>query len=306
MKHSQRPAPLSATALLSFHDAVENFLGLAADHLQVKVNSKINFMEYWGRIKDETDLDLPGKTSMNRLNDARVGLKHHGNFPSPQTIEQSRDAVRNFFTGATRMVFSADFDTIDMVDLVTQAKIAQLLREAQTHADIGDYIQAMAGLYLALEALLDHYAHGPGTHSWYSSRFSFGPALRNSMFDSLHYGRDGIEQRLTDLSSVAREIQEAMRVVALGIDFPSYVRFQVLAPTVHGYMNGSYRYSVTKSVESLTADDYSWARNFVIEAALNAATADEVLELGSAQIEANWNPEQPPEERAWTGPAKSD
>ncbi|MGI5161985.1 hypothetical protein [Microbispora sp. CA-102843] len=203
------------------------------------------------------------------------------------------------------MVFNVDFDTIDMVDLVTQPKTAQLLREAQTHADTGDYVQAMAGLYLALDALLHHYAYSPEWHQWYHSPFSFGPRLMASMLDRPHFGPDGIEQRLADLSQIARETQEAMQVIALGIDFPSYMRFQVLAPQAHGYMDRSHRYSVTNSVASLSADDYSWARNFVIEAALNAASADEVVKLGNAQVEANWNPEQPPEEREWTGPAGS-
>jgi hypothetical protein len=60
---------------------------------------------------------------------------------------------------------------------VTQSETAQLLREAQTHADTGDYIAAMAGLSLAFEALLDHYSGSRSFDGWWQSPFSFGPEL---------------------------------------------------------------------------------------------------------------------------------
>ncbi|WAZ20182.1 hypothetical protein STRCI_001281 [Streptomyces cinnabarinus] len=68
--------PLSSTAVLKFHDAVELFLGLAASHLGTNVNPKIDFLEYWGQIKSQSQVALPGKADMDKLNHARIGFKH--------------------------------------------------------------------------------------------------------------------------------------------------------------------------------------------------------------------------------------
>lgn len=303
VEESRRPHPLSATAVLKFHDAVELFLGLAASHLGVNVNPKIDFLEYWGQIKTQTQVVVPGKADMDKLNHARVGFKHKGSLPSVSTIDRSREDTLKFFTSATPVVFGVDFDKVDMVDLVTQADVAQVLRDAQTHADQGDHIMAMAGLSIAFQALLDHYS-GPGTSfGWEQSPFSFGPRLTSK--DKQHNRRDDPDRRLERLTAITDETQKAMQVMSLGIDFASFARFQTLVPRVHGYMDGSQRFTEVPSDQSLTAEDYAWAQHFVIESALQAARADEVLQLLDEQMKTNWNPKAPYPERTWTGPAQT-
>jgi hypothetical protein len=304
VRYSRRPAPLSATALLSFHDAVENFLGIAIDHLQVKVNPKIDFMEYWGRVKSETGLDLPGKTPMNRLNNARVGLKHHGNFPAAETIEQSREAVLAFFSAATPMVFGVNFETIDMSDLVTQPKVAELLHAAQGRAESGDYVDAMAGLSLAFEALMAHYSGGYSQYGMQQSPFAFGPRMDGR--DKPHPPKNDVERSLAKVVDVLGKVQGATRMASLGIDYTRYARFTAIAPKVYGYANGTWRYTQTSWHEELTAEDYSSSRSFVIESALQAARADGVHELLEAHREAYMKYSrrgvEPFPERTWNGP----
>ncbi|MFE7181013.1 hypothetical protein [Streptomyces erythrochromogenes] len=104
--------------------------------------------------------------------------------------------------------------------------------------------------------------------------------------------------------------QQALQVVGLGIDFPSYIRFTWLTPIVNGHMDGSCRYYPTTQEESVTVQDYGWALNFVIESALQASRSDEVLELVNARATSNWNSQfdrspRTPGERRWEGPAES-
>ncbi|NXY94457.1 hypothetical protein HYE82_08635 [Streptomyces sp. BR123] len=302
--YSLRPAPLSSTAVLSFHDAVENFLGLAAQFLGVEVSPKVQFIEYWGQLKPTV---LPGKGAMNTLNSVRVALKHHGVFPSAQTVEQSRASVLNFFTAATPMVFGIEFDAISMTGLVTQEETAQLLRDAQTHADEGDWVHAMAGLRLALEALLERYAR-PRELRHVDSPFAFGPRINSRRLHELERGTMA-EQEMGKAVEVAVATQRAIQVVSLGIDFPSYIRFTWLTPRVDAYGDGSRRYYPTAQEEAVTGQDYSWALNFVIESALQASRADEVLELVSTRATHNWNSQfdRTSQERfvmrSWEGPA---
>ncbi|MEU2607740.1 hypothetical protein [Streptomyces albus] len=306
VEESRRPHPLSATAVLKFHDAVELFLGLAASHLGAGVNPKIDFLEYWGQIKSQTQVVIPGKTGMDKLNHARVGFKHKGLIPAVQTIERCRDEVLKFFTTATPVVFSLDFDDVDMADLVTQPKVTRLLREAQTHADLGDHAHAMAGLSLAFQQLLDHYSdrssYGPN-----GTPFAFGPPLtrRDLRRDPQRRPLSDPELRLDRVTAIAGLTQQAMQVMSLSIDFPGFARFLALVPRVDGYMDGSFRYTVTKTLQSLTTEDYSWARDFVIQSALQASRADDVLALWRDQWTANWNPKAPNQERTWTGPAQT-
>lgn len=299
-EYARRPHPLSCTAVLTLHDAVENFLGLAADHHGTNPDPKIQFMQYWSELKTKAQIDLPGKGAMTGLNAARVALKHHGTFASDQTIQGAVRDVLRFFTTATPIVFDVDFDSIDMVDLLTQPGVKRLLHEAQTHADIGDYPQAMAGLALAFDELLDHYS-GRFTRPR-QGVFTFGPNLE--IFDEPRV--DGSTsrglKRLKKLSQIAGATQQALRTIGLGIDYAGLARFKIVTPRVNSYADGSKRYVVGAWCESRNGDDYAWARHFVIESALRAARADEIQDLLKAQYEADWNPAQPFPERSWTGP----
>lgn len=303
VEQSRQPSVLAARALTSFHDAVENFLGLVAEQLGVDLRARTEFLHYWEAIKPE--MELPSKASMKRLNDARVALKHHGTFPSIQGIEQAREAVADFLTTVTPKVFNVYFDAIDMVDLVTQPETARILREAQSHAEIGDYVNAMAGLDLAFKALLDHYSRARPFEEGMSP-FSFGPNLRSGDKPRVQGGpASHTNDRLRKLSDIATAVQEAMRAMSLGIDYPRLARFKILAPRVHLYGDGRMRYIVTERMESLSADEYSWARDFVVESALSAAGADGIQDLWEAQRDASWKRSTTYSERVWTGSAGS-
>ncbi|MET7479551.1 hypothetical protein ABZT17_35030 [Streptomyces sp. NPDC005648] len=301
IEQSRQPAPLRSRAITSFHDAVENFLGLAVQHLSLEPTRNIEFIAYWALIKPH--VDLPKKERMRQLNDARVALKHHGTFPSAHQIEQAQEALAEFFTTATPKVFNVDFDSIDMVDLLTQPEVSQLLREAQTHADLGDYSMAMAGVSLALDALFRHYS---ARNTFSKGRpFAFGPTLQSfdaPKLDGRDAPRDG---RLAKLSEIAEHTQEALRAISLGIDYPSLTRFRIIAPTVHHYGNGEHRYVEATSHTQLTADDYDWARHFVIESALRASRADDIADLREKQLQMNRQADVAFLQRTWTGPVQA-
>ncbi|MET8818472.1 hypothetical protein [Streptomyces rochei] len=294
VEQSQQPAPLRARAITSFHDAVENFIGLTAEHLGVDLKPRTEFLQYWEFIKPE--YELPKKTEMKRLNDVRIALKHNGTFPSSHQIEQAREALVDFFTTVTVDVFNVDFDSIDMADLITQPKVAQYLKDAQTHADVGDYSMAAAGLSIALDTLLRHYARDDGGGR---NPFAFGPTLYWHDEPKVR-GREAWDRpRLVKLSSIAESTQQALRAMALGIDYPKLVRFQTLVPTVHPYADGSWRYVEDEAIRQLSPDDYDWARHFVIDSALRASAADAVDDLRKTRNELGRD--RPHPERSWTG-----
>ncbi|MFD7881104.1 hypothetical protein ACFV3N_01560 [Streptomyces bauhiniae] len=299
IEQSGQPAPLRSRAITSFHDAVENYLGVLTQHLGIDVAKAPEFIAYWALVKEK--FDLPKKDAMKRLNDARVALKHNGTFPSEHQIEQAHRAAEDFFTTVTPKVFGVDFDSIDMVDLLTQPETARLLREAQTHADVGDYSMAMAGLVLAFDALLDYYSASERP-TMGASPFKFGTKVYpgdRPRIDGVNSQTSGRLKKFTDFANAA---QDALRVISLGIDYPSVARFRVITPPVYGYGDGSVRFVDLHSVQELTADDYDWARHFVIESGLRASRADEIRQLQERSFQRNWNPQEPFGERTWPGP----
>ncbi|MFF6985617.1 hypothetical protein [Streptomyces sp. NPDC010273] len=300
IEQSRQPSPLRARAVTSFHDAVENFIGLTAEQLGVELKPRMEFLQYWEVLKPQ--LELPGKTPMKRLNDARISLKHNGTFPSDHQIEQAREALVDFFSTVTPKVFGVDFDSVDMVDLVTQPEVAHYLRDAQTHADIGDYSMAAAGLSLALEALLSFYRGSPYRDD---EPFAFGPILQ--AFDRPTIGfRDGEPRngRIDKLGQISEALQNALRTMSLGIDQPSLRRFQILVPRIFRANNGP-RYVEGEALRQLTVEEYDWARHFVIESALRAERSNDLIDLRKAKAAVNWEDPDNTPTRFWTGPAGS-
>lgn len=302
VSQAEQPEPLSATAVLSFQDAVELFLRVAAEHLKVNLPTDVKFADYWARLEPAlaAQTQLPSKNAMDRLNKLRVAFKHHGTIPSRTAIEQARGDVTTFFADATPLVFGVDLARIDLIDMVARKETTQLLRDAQTHADVGDYVAAMAGLVIAFDDLLDHYSRRRYSDS--GDPFSFGPTLREfrapipAPFKEIKH--------LEDTNKVAVAMQRALRMIALGIDYRRYAQFEILTPRVNSYADGSIRYTVAAH-KNATEQDYEVCRHFVIESALQAAKADAALNARMQYLQTKRSqPSASPTliQRKWSGP----
>jgi hypothetical protein len=270
---SKLPEPLSAASVLSFHDAVELFLVAAADQAGVNCKTDTKFLEYWERIKS-SGKDLPSKNAMDRLNRTRVGLKHYGRMPSRIEIEQLRADVTTFLGDATTLVFDVDLSRVDMADLVESARVSERLRHADAYAQSGEYFKAMAGLSLALKEILSTY--GTQRIPTGPNPFAFGPNLPTM---TLHQQDDN--ELLYNLTYATRELQTALRIQAMGIDYREYAAFRLIVPDPVRDMNGEIRYLTTEAQEAVTSDDYAACRNFVIKAYLEAARVEDFLETAS-------------------------
>lgn len=294
VEQSHRPEPLAATALLSFHDAVESFLLLAAEHLSVNISNKITFDGYWGEIgaKLPAGVSLPARGAMRRLNNLRVNLKHHGSFPSGADLQQTRADVATFLLDASLLIFDVDFTSLDMIDLVTQSATAQKLRHADAAARSDDHIEALALLWEAFDELLRDYAarkrghsRGPydfGAKLWHGAPTTVRNALRlgNRDSDTAALVSSVIEtgKNVDALTQTIRAMQEGMRVLAVGLDYRRYARFSMLVPKVDLMMDGSRHVSPFPGLQ-VGEQEYAFCRNFVIESALHLASMDFDLDL---------------------------
>ncbi|MFJ6385890.1 hypothetical protein ACIQI7_38540 [Kitasatospora sp. NPDC092039] len=323
---------MAATSVLSFHDAVELFLILCAEHLDVGGKTQMNFVDFWGKLGDKmpNGTELPGKKAMERMNKIRVNLKHNGVIPSAESIDQVRADVYTFFTDATPLVFGGEFSSIDMADLLTDTATIDLLRAAQEYADRGDFPAAMAGLKLAFIAMLDRYAKSnfpgaPGPFSFGNDVGRFSDSvfpLGSPRFLSHDATSRAIREATTDLrerlnktagqvgglTEVTRRLQLALRVTSLGIDYARYTQFEILTPQVDFYYAGGPSFTVDPVQKSHGLDQFRWARLFVIESSLQAAKAEAALQQ-LAKYDGIFNVAMNSEHRRWTLPedvSKSD
>lgn len=289
LEQAARPQPLASTALLSFHDAVEMFLLLAAEHLDVNLSNGVNFDGYFGEIRRDAGIELPARPAMRRMNRSRVNFKHHGSIPSATDLEQCRADVATFFTDATQMVFGVDFTSVEMIDLVTQQLALAKLREAEACAAQGEYVEALALLSEAFDGLLDDYSDRKRSASG-SSPYRWWPPENSFAFPSIGriYGRGHDDQMVARTSDLAKqteqidlalkEMQRAMRVLAMGIDYRRYARFYLLVPYIACFMDGRRE---VRAIPGLQAgdDEYQFCKQFVIESALQLAELDFDLDV---------------------------
>jgi hypothetical protein len=243
------------------------------------------FDGYWSQVAAQASVQLPSRNAMRRMNNSRVNFKHHGSIPSATDLDQFRGDVTTFFTDATRAVFDADFTSIDMTDLVTQQQALDKIRNAETHAGRSDYTEALALLSEALDDLLDDYTNRKRAF-WGKSIFCFGPEDGFSEFDLRDFTK--IDRKLGEqimaLTDAAYEMQHALRVLAVGLDYRRYARFDMLVPHIVRYRDGKRS---VQPIPGLQAGDeeYQFCKLFVIEAAIHLAEMDFDLDLEALQRE---------------------
>lgn len=280
VEQAGRPQPLASTALLSFHDAAEMLLLLAAEQLRVNLTKGVNFDGYFGEIEKGSGIQLPLRPAMRRMNNSRVNFKHHGSIPSPTDLEQFRADVTTFLTDATQMVFAADFMSMDMIDLVTHKSTVERLRAAETHSRKGDYSAALALISEAFDALLDDYADrkrdrtGNSAYSWWPPvGADAAPPLKMRDHDP------ELLRRTRRIMNALNGMDKSMRVLAVGLDYRRYALFQLLVPPVINVAGSSKQHGRLAPGLQAGEDEYQFCRQFVIETALHLADLDFSLDL---------------------------
>jgi hypothetical protein len=293
IEQTQLPEPLSYASLLAFHDSVELFLVLAADHLGAPLNRRDpNFLDYWQVLrrteKFADGVDLSGQPAMDRLNRYRNALKHVGAFPGREAVEDARSSVTSFFENNTPIVFAVEFAAIDMAYVVQEPTRGRIKASAAAEA-AGDRKEAMAQLAEAFDELFHPYAGSP---FGMAGSYGFGPtvtaggfsiglsAAMNTIANQLRSNHAGglrpigekADHEIDRLKEAVAAMQGGMRVMAIGIDYARYNRFEQLTPQVYG--TGEHRRVGADADYAPTRDEYEDCVQFVITVALRLADLD--------------------------------
>jgi len=128
-KQTNLAEPLSGFSILSFHDAIELFLNLVCVDKDITIPK--NFMEYWTEIDKHISPDkLSHKTTMQKLNRARVSFKHHGIVPSKTDIESFKVMTLSFLNENYAKFFNIEFNDVSLIELIQNDKSRKHLKDA--------------------------------------------------------------------------------------------------------------------------------------------------------------------------------
>ena len=277
IEQSSRPEPLCAIALFSLHDAVELFLQISSEALNVGTD-RINFMDYWDILSKKlpNGQDFPQRESMRRLNKARVALKHHGNFPPKFDIEAYLVSSKNFFEEATLLVFNIPFSEISLANYVQPSSARSKVLEAETFIKENKLESAIGNLAIAFREILDDYEDNK-SEGYRKSPFFFGNYLSSSSFMGLRshnspLGRD-FPRFIDEVKYSIEEMQKAIKILALGIDYKRYTKFNTLTPFVYHTGDGKYQLQRDDSYKE-TKGDAEFCFDFIIEVSITLQEFD--------------------------------
>jgi hypothetical protein len=258
LRQAEQAHPLNGFSVLGFHDAVEWFLYLAAEHLRIEriETRRGEFDGYYEAVSNNMpDGDSLGyKRPLTELNKARVNIKHYGNLPDQSTIERHRATALAFLDDATLRLFGVSFGSISVSHLIQDEKVRQHVEHAEEAWRTGDARAAMRELRLGFD------------HSIRDLLIRFLPSGR---IMGLPYEK---KRELSPVVSRLDALDHAVALLSLGIDLRRYYFFRAHTPAVHLLLGGG---TVVDHIGDVNVDQntFSSCHQFVIDTALQVAEA---------------------------------
>jgi hypothetical protein len=270
-EQAQSPQPVASQSILTYHDSVELFLYLSAEHIDI--NPPHAIMQYWNEIKQHSDIELTQKAGIDRLNQARKSLKHYGNRPTKADIESFKDTVADFFKENTPIVFGIEYGDVSLTEIIEDDDVREKVGRVEKFQESGDFGKALENLALAFSDLINNFEKSI-EDEYDRSAFRFGRRMRSesSYTRDLDYREHrGLSRFVDDAVRSIDELKNAMRMLAIGVDFNKYIRFSSVTPNV---VYGTDHKQVLPSPEEIDVNDVSeqeiqFCIDFIIETAIH-------------------------------------
>ncbi len=237
-------------------------------------------MEYFKLIANHQPggVKLLHQREMDGLNQLRVAFKHRGTLPSSSALQQTCADTRAFLEDNTPLVFGIAFGSIDMAEVIPQIDVRSKVFAATAAASVGDIRDAMGVLAEAYDQLFGPAAgwfehpvgsFGVTVHKMPLSQIasSLAPAQSDTA-ERAHW--QGLAALLEEVFEATRQMQRAMRVMALGIDYRQFERFAELTPAIDYYLDQRAERHERPDYAP-TVDEFEYCRSFIITASLRVA-----------------------------------
>lgn len=265
---SYQPEPMNGLSVLSFHDAVELFLQLCLEKLNISKRG-IRLMEYFDIIDNklrQKGTRLSQKESIRRLNDARGNMKHRGIIPSKLDIESFRATTWAFFVDNCPLIFDINFDDISLIILVSFKQSKEYLEKAQSSFEKGQIEDCLTNLALSFEYLMINFEDDIRKKLKHKSKLLFLERY-SSLYDlTLLHPLAPNATYFQELTETIGNMKLAMKSIIFGIDYKKLMKFKIITPIVKHIANGSHKFFIEQ--DTLSKDEFDFCLNFIVESAL--------------------------------------
>lgn len=264
---SHKPEPFAAVAVLTFHDACEMFLQIAAEHNGITPSKRSDFLDYWTLFEQQTQLKVTLRVPMDRLNRARVNLKHGGVLPAHNEIAGFRATVTSFLDDNSLALLGVNSNDVSLTSMIKSDEVRVPLERAETALSAGDLQGAMEEVASAFTVSLGGFEARPR-----SSAYPWGHSYSLRSANASLFRAIGEPDELHDirrtLDRVVDVFTEAITIVAYNLDFDSYLMFKSHAPVVHVFQGGKMTVAWTGNREPTDPEVVRRCLNFVIDTAI--------------------------------------
>lgn len=249
-------------SLLLMHDAIELLMLAVLDHLAVPNKKHREFMDFWGDVKQAGFSEPSDRIPMESLNKLRVGLKHNGNLPNPQTVKELLPRTRGFFENVLSTYCDMSYAAVSLIDLIPDENVRRILIAARQRFSDGEKAQAMTDLKIAFRQLEQPEGkYLPRLHA------PKKPTLPVEMV------RTGWSEYLNQLHAFLD--QSAIRTNALmyGVDPIRYTNFLKTGPGVQWSLTGVPYVSHWGTYDAVSSEQFDELIAFLIDYALKVSEA---------------------------------
>jgi hypothetical protein len=261
---SHKPEPFAAVAVLTFHDACEMFLQIAAEHNVITPSKRPDFLDYWTLFEQQTRLKVTSRVPMDRLNRARVNLKHGGVLPAHNEIAGFRDAVISFLDENALSLLGVNFNDVSLTSMIRSDDVRGPLERAETALSVGNLRDVMEEAARTFTVSLRRFESRPRSSAYPWGRTYSLRSANAGLFSNF----GAIDDVKRSLDRVVDVFTEAITIVAYNLDFDSYLMFKTHAPVVHEIPGGDMIVEWTAHHERTEPEVVQRCLNFVIDTAI--------------------------------------
>lgn len=248
-------------ALLLTHDAIELLMLAVLDHVKASPKKRREFMDFWPDMKQAGQAEPPDIIPMEALNKLRVGLKHNGNIPNPQTVRDLMPRVRGFFENVLKAYCGLQYSDVSLLDRIEDAELRDLLKCARTKFE-SDRSGALTDLKIAI-----HRIEHPKDKIFPIMRAPEAPSLPNEM------KRSGWEGYMRNLHGFLDQCAIRTNALTLSFDPIMYRAFMRIGPYLQWSFTGTYTVLHSSDYKQITPQVFDEFVDFLIDYALKSADA---------------------------------
>jgi len=269
---SRQSETISFFSILSFHDSMEMFVKLLAEKNNLK-SEKLSFIDYWEKIPD-----LTLKEAARTLNLRRVNIKHKGIIPARVEVEASRTTATEFFNENSIKHFDIDFSDISLIEMVENTSVKEILFDADKGFKTGETRNFIEKVKQAFLVLIDSYKRSKGdfygrTPLDLIAKINFRSGNSRSFTSpSSSIDRQFVEI-FREINQNFQQLEKTISIVALGIDYKKYMKFEALTPVAYLTSNNEYIFRQPND-KNWTKENCEFCIDFVVECAMKLQEFD--------------------------------